>query len=385
MQEAEQDVVDQRKTPIRPRGFAPDSSLEPLESPGERLRKLPSGKMPFSSSEKGSSPQTESHPPAPAPVENSPPDPKSARGSRRKKSKPPSTGFRAGSLALACLIASIASGAVFFALGRHLGPAKSAEADLGDIAVPDSRPTELQKREFETALGLLQNGMLSEAKNTLSSLMDQNAPITSLPLMVANAALLDGDVPLAERGIRLSIERGQSVSDALVLQAIIEAKLATTPEHKVMGNPRIRIEGLLEQAIAADSSNARPYFELATLRRFENRDDDALDLLKSAANRLGQSDSILSVNLAIELVKLERLPDGELAQAVPAGSDPQSLLCAAYAAARLGQTDKAAGLVEQARTLTPPKTFFQLLKDPAFSSWRKEPALEKFFPKNKTQ
>jgi len=78
------------------------------------------------------------------------------------------------------------------------------------------------------------------------------------------------------------------------------------------------------------------------------------------------------------------LPDSDLAAAVPAGKDAQSLLCAAYAAARLGDPAKAAELVAQARTVSPPRTFIQLMKDPAFVPWRKDPALEKFFPKQKT-
>jgi hypothetical protein len=388
VQEDEQADGEQRKAEIRPRGFGSRSDQEISEAASsdllERDRMIPSGKTPFQ--ESNDDPNSKSQP-----VRNqAPADERAGSKSRRSrsgrsgKSKSKALEFRLRTVVFISVISSIVSGALFFALGRHFGRSAAQTVELEKISVTNDKPTEFQLREFETALVNLQNGMFPEAKNALSNLLDQRAPISSLAVIVGNAALLDEDIPLAERCVKLSIERNESVSDALMLQAIIEAKLATNPQHKAMGNPRIRIESLLQQSIAADASNARPFFELATLRRFEKRNEEALELLESASNRLGQSDSIMSVNLAKELVKLEQLPDSELAQSAPTGSDVQSLLCAAYVAARLGDPNKAAELVAQARSVTPLKTFNQLLKDPAFVPWRKEPALEKFFPKQKT-
>jgi hypothetical protein len=369
----------EEKPTIRPMNRA-DRGLGGFTVLSDQERKLPSRKKPFQPKE----PQKT----GPAATAQNIPAQTHTEGTRKTNKRPRHSlfpqPFKRSAVFLACLIAAMVSGAVFFAVGRHFGRTGAEAKKRAAVSVEPKEASEAQFAEFESALHDLQNGMVPESKNILSKLLGEKAPISSLALVVANAALLDGDIPLAERCVKLSLERGESVSDALVLQAIIEAKIASSPEHSNMGNPGIRIDGLLQQAIQADASNPRPFFELATLRRFEKRHGEALELLKSASNRLGQSDSIMSVNLAKELVKLERLPDSDLAAAVPAGKDAQSLLCAAYAAARLGDPAKAAELVAQARTVVPPRTFFQLMKDPAFVPWRKEPALEKFFPKQKT-
>jgi Tfp pilus assembly protein PilF len=368
-----------KKTSIRPRGFSAGAQAEVLAW-FQRGRKLPRRRTPFSNGNSNGNKWEGNEGLVPADYQPEKPC-KAGYGKRRSGNSPVNPRNWPAPVRIFALAVF---GALSFAIGHHFGKSLG-----GTQAVEDSMPLEkaasqAQLAELESALQEIQNGLVPEAKNSLSKLVEEKTNIPSLALLAANAALLDGDVPLAERYSNLSIERGESVSNTLVLQAIIAAKLATTPEHKSMANPRIRIESLLERAIAADASNPRPFFELATLRRFEKRHGDALQLLESASNRLGQSDSIMAVNLAKELVKLEQLPDSDLAAAVPAGKDAQSLLCAAYAAARLGDPAKAAELVAQARTVVPPRTFFQLMKDPAFVPWRKEPALEKFFPKQKT-
>jgi len=386
MDSTEKSPEDSNKIVVRPKNFGSRGALQGFDPELEALgksRMAPSGKTPFQAK---SSPDFSAKDVCePQNFSNEAPEQKSdAKDIKSKKRFKVPNEISVFSAVIAILMTSILFGAVFFAIGRHFGTSQAEAKVTEEISIDLGNPTELQLSELESALENIQKGLASEAKTTLQNLLNDKAPISSLALIFATAALLEGDVQSAERGIRLSLERGESVSDALMLQAITEAKLATSPEHKAMGSPRLRIDGLLQQSIAADASNARPFFELATLRRFEKRHSEALELLESASNRLGQSDSIMSVNLAKELVKLEQLPDAELAAAVPAGKDAQSLLCAAYAAARLGDPAKAAELVAQAQTVVPPRTFFQLMKDPAFVSWRKEPALEKFFPKQKT-
>ena len=365
--------------PRPPRAFAENQEIptEPASPPRQRLRR--SGSETQSAPEEKSAMNFEM-----APVrEQAPDERRSAKPSRpgRRGGKPRTPfAFGPGMLLLVSLITALLSGGIFFEWGRHIGASKSETEWDAATAFQGESPSQAQKEELESALHDLQKGLVPEAKHTLSKLLEGNAPISSLAVLVGNAALLDGDVQLAEKAIRISLERGESVSDALMLQAIVEAKLASDPLHKPMGSPKVRIEGLLEQSISADASNPRPFFELATLRRFEKRHAEALELLNSASSRLGQSDSLMAVNLAIELVKLEQLDDAALRQWTPPGSDPQSLLCAAYAAMRLGEMARAADLLAQARAIIPPKSFSQLLKDPAFIPWRKDPALEKFFP-----
>lgn len=349
-----------------------------------RGRKFPSGKNPFESKSQPKLEQTGGAGPEVVGSAWRISDPSSPDSGRRLRPGAFPLSYKPSAVFCLCLLSAFVAGAVFFEAGRRVGRAGAAAEGGLAISVKSETASDAQRGELESALKEMQKGSAPGAKKALLGLLGQKTNLPSLALLAANAALLEGDAAEAQRCAQLSIDRGEAVSDALVLQAIIEAKLATDPEHKPMGSPRIRIESLLQQAIAADASNPRPYFELATLRRFEKRHGEALELLESASNRLGQSDSVMAVELAKELTKLEQLPDAELAEAAPPGNDAQSLLCAAYAAARLGDPAKAAEFVAQARGLTPPKTFGQLLKDPAFAAWRKEPALEKFFPKQKT-
>ncbi|MFM8365647.1 MAG: hypothetical protein ACKOAS_10920, partial [Verrucomicrobiota bacterium] len=176
-----------------------------------------------------------------------------------------------------------------------------------------------------------------------------------------------------------SIARRESVSDALTLQAIVEAKLATDSEYKKMGSPKVRIEQLLRQAIAADSSNSRPYFELATLKRFEQKNDEALELLRSAQCRLQAADSRSVTDTAIALTSLQMLPDAELKPIENPRPVPGEMFAAAYVAMRKGDFAKASSILEQTRGFFPEPLYRQILKDPAFLPYTKEPALAGFF------
>jgi tetratricopeptide (TPR) repeat protein len=220
----------------------------------------------------------------------------------------------------------------------------------------------------------------------LKALEAEEPDVATLSLLMANAALLADNPAEASKRISDSISKRESVSDALTLQAIIEAKLASDSDYKKMGSPKVRIEQLLRQAIAADSSNARPYFELATLKRFEQKNEEALELLRSAQCRLSAADSRVITDTAIALTTLQTLPDAELKPAENPRPVPDEIFAAAYVAMRLGDFARAASILETAKSLFPEPIFRQILKDPAFLPYLKEPALTDFFkPSEQTE
>ena len=239
---------------------------------------------------------------------------------------------------------------------------------------------------LDRSLALLQNNNGSAALEELKALEAEEPDVATLSLLMANAALLADNPAEASKRISDSISKRESVSDALTLQAIIEAKLASDSDYKKMGSPKVRIEQLLRQAIAADSSNARPYFELATLKRFEQKNEEALELLRSAQCRLSAADSRVITDTAIALTTLQTLPDAELKPAENPRPIPDEIFAAAYVAMRLGDFARAASILETAKSLFPEPIFRQILKDPAFLPYLKEPALTDFFkPSEQTE
>jgi tetratricopeptide (TPR) repeat protein len=276
------------------------------------------------------------------------------------------------------VVVTLAGGSLFYSLGINKGIQEAeAIAVKENVAVPD----ELQAT-LDAALADIQSGRGDAAVASLSKLQRENPNISSMPLLIANAALIAGNVELAQEKITESIERRESLSDALILQAMLEAKMALDKNYKKMGAPGLRIEHLLRQAIAADCANDGPYYELATLKRFERKPEEALALLKSAQNRLNPVDSRFTVDLAIELVKLQLLEDKSLPTISDQSPlDSQTLFLSAYIALRQGNSALAAKFFQQARERLPENVFRQIVKDPAFLPYWKDPALASFLEK----
>ena len=274
------------------------------------------------------------------------------------------------------IVGVVVGGIVFYSVGTKAG-IDEAESLVLKENIELSGEFEAA---FDKALTDIQEGRGEDALKQLTELQTTYPGVATLPLLIANAALLTNDMGLAQQKVNESIQRRESVSDSLVLQAIIEAKLAADADYRKMGSPRHRIEQLLRQAILADSSNARPYFELATLKRFEKKHDEALQLLFSAQRRMNVVDSRFATDLAIALVQLQILSDADLpAIQEPVALDAVSLLTAAYTAMRQGDVSKASGFLTQARDVIPANVLRQLLKDPAFGPYAKDPALADFF------
>jgi hypothetical protein len=397
MNNSEDATEEAKKIAVRPRQFreAEPAAMETVElvpeppragdflqespNPPSPARKRPSHTLrPADSGD--STPDEYDQPPSTvppstrSPAENPAPD--SRRSSRGKRSKgglatPVPLGV---ALALA-IVLTVLAGFYFYSAGSRAG---FQEAESAAIKENVELTPEFLAR-LDRALSALQAGNGAAALGELKALEAEEPDVATLSLLMANAALLSGDASEASKRISESIDKRESVSDSLTLQAIVEAKLATDSDYKKMGSPKVRIEQLLRQAIAADASNARPYFELATLKRFEQKHDEALDLLRSAQCRLQAADSRAVTDTAIALTELQKLPDGELKPVESPAPVPEEMFAAAYVSMRQGDFAKASATLETARGLFPDPLFRQILKDPAFQPYTKETALADFF------
>ena len=150
-----------------------------------------------------------------------------------------------------------------------------------------------------------------------------------------------------------------------------------------MGDPKVRLESLLRQAIAADPTNPRPFLELATMYRLLNRSDEALALLKSAKLRLSVPTDTLVADVALALLQLQMLSDENLPELSNETTlDVRSLFSDAYTAMRLGKTEIANARLSQAREILPANLFSRLVKDPSFFAYSKDDAYAEFLKPN---
>ncbi len=373
-----------RETPQPPQepGPKPDSGeriFEEVAKPApERKRPSPALRPADPIDSKNAADQTSTPPPdqaSPGADGKNPPG-ETRRSQRGKRSKGAlGAPVPLGVALVFAIVLTVLAGFYFYSAGSRAGY-EEAEAAATKENV-ELTPEFLAR--LDRALDLLQNGDGAAALLELKALEAEEPDVATLSLLIANAALLADDSSEASARIAESIRKRESVSDSLTLQAIVEAKLATDSDYRKMGSPKVRIEQLLRQAIAADSSNARPYFELATLKRFEQKHDEALELLRSAQFRLQAADSRAVTDAAIALTELQRLPDADLKPLENPAPVPGEIFAAAYAAMRLGDFAKASALLETARGYFPAPLFRQVLKDPAFLPYTKEPALADFF------
>ena len=268
------------------------------------------------------------------------------------------------------------SGLLLFSLGYNAG--RSADKSEPLTSYPEI--THELQISLDEIFSDLQQGFSKEALEKTSRLELKAPHMPSLSALAANAALMMNDLEMAESQTAESLRKGQLVSDALVLQAMISIKRMQSEGYQAMGNPKVRIETLLRNAIAADPSDPIPYFVLAAVKRAAREPKEALALLKSSRLRQVVSADSMVTDASIALLELEITPDEEL----PVLSDKPSghsveLICSAYTAMRLGDSEAAISRLERARDALPPKVFAQILKDSAFDIYKKNLKFAEFF------
>jgi len=259
--------------------------------------------------------------------------------------------------------------------GRKLALRENVTAPAR-VAVPAATPVR-PSAEFpedllpplDAALALLRSGDNLEALDALNKMVASHPKAPSLQYAAALAALQAGYPREADRLADASIQNGFRVSDSWALKAAISASKsnASNPEH----------EALLKKAIAADPMNPAPFIEMASLLRYQGRNDPAAALLTSASYRLNPADAQTVVETTRAILAVDSAKDPAPA-AEPLGI-PSRDLPNAYSEMKRGNFENAAAILRFCRDQTSPDVFSYLVNDPALRKFKSLPELKEFY------
>jgi tetratricopeptide (TPR) repeat protein len=241
--------------------------------------------------------------------------------------------------------------------------------------LPVAIPAEFEKA-IDSAFEAYSDGKASESTAQLEMVYRKNQTIPSSCYLLALMAIQSGDLKLALQKVDESIAKGEKLSDSLALKAAIEMEMGGKGG---MGDPKVRAETLLRSAIAADISNARPYIELASLLRFQGRNEEARKLFQGAALRLNPVEGHSLVNTSLALLDLQQLPDDKLPSNLNPDKDTPSLISAAYIAMRKSDIPAVKALLVKARERLSPALYNYLINDPAIRFFSKNPQMSEIF------
>jgi thioredoxin-like negative regulator of GroEL len=275
---------------------------------------------------------------------------------------------------LVCATAIFAS-ITAWKLGADAGEKRLIEEQTKSDVVVSPEYFERLNNAFEN----LRAGKSGEALQVFQELETRNPDVASMAYLVALAAMRSGNVALAGERAALSIRKREKVSDAIALQALIQARKSAGPKDQKFGDNELRSELVLRQAILADVSNPLPMIELSALLREHGKNDEALEVLRATRSRVQPVDLIPFVEATIRLATLQASPDGDLAVPGDPDKDLTAAFSAAYIAMRKGRFDEAAKILNSARGRTDPALFRYLMNDQAIRPYSREPQLREFF------
>lgn len=241
--------------------------------------------------------------------------------------------------------------------------------------LPPPIPPEFQAN-IESALQAYSNGHADEAVEILAGVYRKNQTIPSTCYLMALTAIQSGNLPLASDKVDESILKGERLSDSLALKAAIEMEKSS---KSGMGDPKVRAESLLRSAMAADISNPRPYIELASLLRFQGRNDEARQLFEAASARLNPVEGQALVETSLSLLNLQQTPNNKLPENLDSDKDPSSLVSAAYLAMRKNDVPAVKVLLAKARERLSPALYNYLINDPAIRVFSRNPQMAGLF------
>ena len=308
------------------------------------------------------------------------------RGRQNSKKTPPfknlffdfkrkiSLGLALGAgFALACL-----SGVLFFTLGQ-----KSSRV-MEDIEMPRAQleiTPEVQQLLDQVFMDL-KDRKGHQALEKIDNLRTLAPNLTSTSILAANAALLENDLEKVESESQDALLKKELESDAFMLQALAILSQIKDKSFKSIGNPKVRVESLLRQAISANPLNPEPYILLAAVKRSALESREALGLLHSSRLRQSAATDTIVTDAAISLLELDMMLDADLptlSEKIEVGALNQ--ITTAYTAMRLGKTEVAVSNLTRAKESLPSKVFSQILADPAFRDYSKNPEFGEFFQK----
>ena len=243
------------------------------------------------------------------------------------------------------------------------------------MELPKPIPAEFEK-SVDAALEAYYQGDASDAVDSLEEVYRKNQTIPSTCYLLALTAIQCGNLRLASEKVDESIVKGERLSDALALKAAIEMEKSTAGG---MGDPKVRAESLLRSAMAADFSNPRPYIELASLLRFQGRNDEARKLFEAARIRLNPVEGHALVETSLALLNFQQTPNDKLPSNLDSDKDTSSLISAAYIAMRKNDIPTVKDLLAKARQRLSFQLYQYLMNDPSIRAFSKNPQMAGLF------
>jgi len=225
----------------------------------------------------------------------------------------------------------------------------------------------------------LRAGDTGNALKGFQDLETQNPHVSSLAYLVAMAAMRSGNTGLAEVQAARSIRNGEKVSDAITLHALIEAQKGGDPKARKFGDPLLRSELLLRQAMLADVANPLPMIELSAILRRQRKNAEAIGILRAARSRVQPVDLLPFIDAIIGLATLQDSPDWDLPEISDPGKDLGSAISAACISMRKGRFREAEKILTNIRNQTTPALFRYLMNGRAIRTYSREPELREFF------
>ncbi|MFZ4774975.1 MAG: tetratricopeptide repeat protein [Terrimicrobiaceae bacterium] len=218
-------------------------------------------------------------------------------------------------------------------------------------------------KAFEAALAQLRGGKSIEALNAMKALLAAHPTAPSLHYAAAISAMQAGYLVEAEKLANESLRLGLRVSDSLALKAAISAMTS--------GKPSATQESLLREAIATDPMNSSPFLELATLMRYQGKNDEARHLLESASLRMNPADSRAVLDTTLALLSARPAPaDGFTPTGTPSRDFP-----AALSELKNGNYQNAANILRACRENLSPDLYSYLVNDPELRKFARQPEL----------
>lgn len=277
-------------------------------------------------------------------------------------------------LSIVFFVAACSLGAGWLLSAPIISPVAQPVAE-GEVAALRPVVTEQMHRTINQALADLRSGMATHALMSLRTVRSENPRIPSIDYLVALAALQAGEQEEGFRSIEASIAKGEKVSDALALRAALEAQTENDVASKSVDGIEATPDRYLRQAMQADPANPFPYIELASRLRTRGEDAGARELLESARLRLQPVDPHIIAEVSLRLMDLAGQPD-EALPALPAeAASVPDLFGAAYVGYRLGQAERGAAFLEQAKAALPSELYSYLLGDPALRKVMQSPGV----------
>jgi len=219
--------------------------------------------------------------------------------------------------------------------------------------------------EINQTFARLAEGNSAVALETIRNVEAKYGDTPSLDYIFALVALHAGDHKLAEERARASMEKGELISDSLVIQSM--AEVSELARGSGMRDPKTLREAMLRRAVRSNPANPFPMIELASLLRSQSRLEEAKDVLTAAKNRLHPIDTHAVVETSLLLTELQTKSDAELPSAVEQGTLPE-MFASIYISLRRGRSDLAAKALEKCRMISSPDLLDYILSDPAFAS-----------------